>query len=116
MLIGNEPIRQPLASAQQESLNGGLRRGPEVALLLLINGYQMQEPVAHGCVGDVGAVTPTFLRTIVAIRVGAKPIVGVGAARLLRQANRRMRSAPVEAAIYPRLTPESRSTTTTRRR
>jgi hypothetical protein len=38
MLIGNERIRQPLASAQQERLNGGLRRGPEVALLLLISG------------------------------------------------------------------------------
>jgi hypothetical protein len=38
MLIGNERIRQPLASAQQQRLSGGLRRGPEVALLLLISG------------------------------------------------------------------------------
>ena len=38
MLIGNERTRRPLAGAQPESLSGGLRRGPEVPLLLLIRG------------------------------------------------------------------------------
>jgi hypothetical protein len=51
MVIGTERIRRPLASAQQESPNGGRRRGPEVTLLLLISGSPIQEPVAQGRVG-----------------------------------------------------------------